>query len=559
MNADDAPDSRLTMLTSAQASHLRALAAPYAQDGHLHPLDNLAHLCRKVPEEQWPDLVAAHFARLQQASQGGESADELLRGVHARLLPVESLTPELAGALRYARVVADGLVFAYALDGPTSVRILTDSDVERAGTEQLGQAAYENLMRVPVEHDEVSVGGQATLHSLYGDSPFVASKALFLSAAVRQAVGEPLPDAGALVVVPTRHNLVYHPIADGSVVDAVNSLAAYALGAHEDGPGALSPRVYWWHRGGLTSLTVIDHETLTFSLQPPPQLLGLMKGLVRLDRAGRLATRAGATAPDPAELTRTTAESIARLGHDPAGLGDAFASAVALAHARCAADPRAAHVDTWDAWATAVQLGSALFTGAQPQDCHLGEDLVRQLPAMSAEPPADARAWLDALYLAVVCRRQDRIGRLCQVPLETLRQDDTVDEYVLHWIDTLQTYFSRRSMDDVVQKLLATMQTSMPEALTHAPKDYVNRVDYQPTALFHRLVAGDHDAFAKALAEALEGHAGYWGASEAPRARVALGPLAMASLAYDHGFPVAQDERYLPLYLLNRERIEDIP
>ncbi|GHI04099.1 hypothetical protein AQI88_07560 [Streptomyces cellostaticus] len=559
MKSDDFPDSGLPMLTAAQASHLHALAAPYVQDGHHYSLHNLAHSCRKVPEEHWPDLVAAHFARLQQASTGGESAEELLRGAHARLLPADSLTPELADALRYARVVADGLVFAYALDGPTSVRILTDRDVERAGLEELGRAAHANLMRVPVRHEEVPVEGRARLHSLYGDSPFVASKALFLSEAARLAVGEPLPDGGALVAVPTRHNLVYHPIADGSVVDAVNSLAAYALGAHEDGPGALSPRVYWWHRGSLTSLTVIDHDTLTFSLQPPPQLLDLMKGLVRLDRAGRLATRTVDNAPDLAELTHTTAESIAHLSQDPAGLGDAFASALALAHARCATDPRAAHVDTWDAWASAVQLGSALFTGAQPQECHLGENLVRQLPATSAEPPADARAWLDALYLAVVCRQQDRISRLCQVPLETLRQDDSVDEYVLHWIDTLQTYFSSRPMDDVVQKLLATMDTSMPDALTHAPKDFVNRIDYQPVALFHRLVARDHDAFAKALAEALAEHAGYWGESAAPRARVALGPLAMASLAYDYEFPIAPAQPYLPTYLLNRERIEEIP
>ncbi|KOV62005.1 hypothetical protein ADK64_26765 [Streptomyces sp. MMG1121] len=547
------------MLTAAQAARLRALAAPYARDGHDHPLTNLAHACRDVPEDRWPELVAAHFARLRQASTGGESAEELLRDVHARLLPVESLTPELAGAMRYARVVADGLVFVHALDGPTSVRILTDDDVERAGLEELGQAAYANLMRVPVEHEEVSIEGRARLHSLYGDSPFVASKALFLSAAARQITGEPLPDTGALVVVPNRHLLAYHPITDGSVVDAVNGLASYALGAHEDGPGALSPRVYWWHRGGLTSLTVIDPDTRTFSLQPPPHLLGLMKGLVRLDRAGRLAAASTAEASQVTELTHTTAESIARLAGSPAGLGEAFASAVVLAHAHCAADPGAAHIDTWDAWATAVQLGSALFTGGQPQECHLGEDLVRQLPATSAEPPADARAWLDALYLAIVCRQKDRIGRLCQVPLATLSRDDTVDEYVVHWIDTLQSYFCERPMDDVVEKLLATMNTSMPEALTHAPKDFVNRVDYQPVALFHRLIARDHDAFAKTLTEALADHGAYWGTSTAPRARVALGPLAMASIAYDHGFPVATDLPYAPAYLLNRERIEVIP
>ncbi|TGB14668.1 hypothetical protein E2651_05330 [Streptomyces sp. MZ04] len=547
------------MLTVAQAERLRALAAAYGQDGRTYSLHNLAQQCRHAPEDRWPALVEAHFTALREGSQGGESAAELLRGVHARLLPADSIGPEFAGAMRYARVVAEGLVFAYALDMPTSVRILTDADVERAGLEELGQAAYANLMGVPVEHDEVSVGGRALLHSVYGDSPFVASKALFLSEAARQVTGAALPDAGALVVMPTRHLLAYHPIADGSVVDALNGLASYALGAHEDGPGSLSPRVYWWHQGSLTSLTVIDHDTLTFSLRPPPELLGLMKGLVRLDGAGRLATRTPAKTPDLAELTHTTAESTARLAQDPAGLGDAFASALVLGHSHCAADPRVADIDTWDAWATAVQLGSALFTGAQAQKCRLAEDIEPLLPAFPAEPPADARAWLDAFYLAVACRQQDRADRLSQVPLEVLRQDDSVDAYVLNWIDTLQTYWSQRPMDDVVQKLLSTMETSMPETVTHAPMDFVNQIDYQPVALFHRLIARDHDAFTETLAEAVAHHGAYWGDSAAPRAQVALGPLAMASLAHDYGFPVSLEQPYLPKYLLNRERIEEFP
>ncbi|MEU5810003.1 immunity 49 family protein [Streptomyces sp. NPDC047718] len=490
-----------------------------------------------------------------------ESTEELLRGAHARLLPVDSLTPELVGRMRYARVVAEGLVFAYALDGPDGVRILTDADVERAGLEALGGAAYENLMDVPVTHEEVPLEGRATLHSLYGDSPFVASRALFLAETVRRLTGETLPEAGALVVVPTRHLLAYHPIVDGTVIDALNDLAAYALRAHQEGPGALSPRVYWWHQGGLTSLTVIDESTRTFSLRPEPQLLGLMKGLVRLDRAGRTTTGPAARTPsDAAGLERAAAGAVEEVVRDPSGLGDAFAAALALAHARCADDPKASHVTTWDAWATAVQLGCALFTGvAEPMECHLGEDLVTRLPALPASPPADARAWLDAFYLAVVCRQEERIDRLCGVPMERLREDDSVDEYVLHWIDTLQTYFARRNMDEVVDKLVATIRTSMPERIARAPRDFVNGIDYQPVALFHRLVTGDRDAFAQALAEAVTEHAGFWGPSQAPRARVALGPLAIAALAHENGFPVATDHPHLPVYLLDGKRIEHIP
>ncbi len=477
--------------------------------------------------------------------------------MHARLLPVGLVTPEVAGGMRYARIIADDLVYAYAFDGPTSVRSLTDADVERVGAEELGRAAHANLMRMPVSYEEIPLAGRATLHSVFGDSHFVASKALYLGELARQVTGVMLPSAGALVVVPTRHLLAFHPIADGSVVDALNDLAAYALGAYEDGPGRLSPRVYWWHRGGLTSLTVVDEDTRTLSLRPPQELLGLMKGLVRLDGAGRIAV--DRAAPDPAGLTRTTVESVARLAQDPSGLGEAFAAALALAHVRCTDDPVVSELVTWDAWETAVRLGSALFAGSEAEQWYLGEENALRLPATPAAPPADARAWLDAVYLALACRAHDRVARLCRVPLETLRQDDTVDAYVLHWIDTLRTYLSGGPSDEVVEKLLAAIGTSLPEALTHAPDDFVNRIDFQPVSLFHRLFTQEHEAFAEVLAEALAEHGGYWGQSGAPRARVALGPLAMACLAHDRGFLIDPARLpHLPRYLVDGKRVEDI-
>ncbi|MGW3202018.1 immunity 49 family protein [Streptomyces sp. NPDC001118] len=342
------------------------------------------------------------------------------------------------------------------------------------------------------------------------------------------------------------------------MVDAANSLASYALGAHEDGLGRLSPRLYWWHRGHLTSLTVIADDNRTFSIQPPPDLLGLMKGLVGLDRAGRLATCTQAQTPDIDELEHTMAESVSRLPQEPDGLRDTFGFAVALAHARCATDPKAADADTWGPWALAVQLGSALFTGAEPQELWLREGCVR-LPAVPADPSADARAWLDDFYVALVCRQQRRLDQLAQVPLETLRQDESVDEYVLHWIDTLQSYGSQRPMNDLVDKLRTTMETSDPTNVTHSPTDFVNCIDYQPVALFHRLLTGEAEAFNTALDEALAHHGAYWGDSTVPRARVPLGPLAMACMAYDYGFPVDTERPYLPKYLLNGQRIETIP
>lgn len=444
---------------------------------------------------------------------GSESAEELLSGVHARLLPAESLPPEAVGSMRYARMIADGLVFAYALDTPDLVRSLTDSDVERAGAQALGKAAYENLMRVPVQHDEVPVEGGAVLHTVYGDSFFVASKALYLNEVARQVTGAPLPRAGALVAVPTRHNLVFHPIADGSVVDALNSLATYALGAYQDGSGPLSPRVYWWHRGGLTSLTVIDHDTRTFSLQPPPHLLAMMKGLTQLDRAGRLNTRGAAQAPGLPELTTATADLPARAAENPSALSDAFASAVALAHARCAArtccppgTPGPRPSSSARPCSPAPARRSAASARISSAGCPRHRPHPRPTPAPgwtpSTWPPSAARR-----TGSPACARSRWTG---------CARDDAVDAYVLHWIDTLRAYILRAPMNDVVDKLTATLQTSLPQELTHAPADYVDLVDHPPAALFHRILTRDPRAFIRALTEALAHHTAYWGSSPAP-------------------------------------------
>ncbi|POX50976.1 hypothetical protein C3489_21040 [Streptomyces sp. Ru71] len=507
------------MLTEAQATRLRTLAVDHLRarhgtdavvtgadvlhDGHRNPLTSLAQRCRDIPEEHWPEVVRQHFARLENASRGEEDAGELLRGVRLRLLSDDAL-PE--GGFRYVRPVADGLIAALALDSAESVRLLHDGDVARAGTEELWAAGRANLLAEPVRHEEVRTPSGAVLHSVYGDSHFVASKALVLPELVRAVTGRELPEAGALVAVPTRHLLAFHPIVDGTVVDAVNDLGSYALGACQDGPGSLTPRLYWWHRGQLVCLTHIDEETRSLSVEPPRELLETMKRL----RAGQ------AGGPSP------------------------FAAALAHAHAQAADDPDAARIESWEAWVRAMQTGSALF-------------------ATPDAPQGDGRAWLDAFWSALVCREGERLTRLCQVPVEALRRAGAADDYLFHWIGTLQAYVLRRPMDEVADQLVTTIRTSDPQVATGTPRDLLNLVDYQPIALFHRFIARDQEKFAAVLAEALEHHARYWQGSADPRALVALGPLALACLAYDAGFPVDTSSPWLPRHLVQRSWYGEFP
>ncbi|MEU7727390.1 hypothetical protein AB0B78_19435 [Streptomyces sp. NPDC040724] len=206
-------------------------------------------------------------------------AADPLRNVYLRLAAAESIPPEATHQFGYLRPVATDLLEGIAYDTPDSVRLLDDQDVARVDRDVLYAAARANLLAEPVGYDTIERPGGAVLHIIGGDSVYAASKALVFEEAVRAAGGPEIPAEGVLLTVPNRHNLVFYPLADRHVGEAVNDLAQFGLGAYEDGPGRLSPRVFWWRAGSLTTITVFDDETRTMSIAPPPELMDTMRRL----------------------------------------------------------------------------------------------------------------------------------------------------------------------------------------------------------------------------------------------------------------------------------------
>ncbi|MFF6904428.1 immunity 49 family protein [Streptomyces sp. NPDC012389] len=246
-------------------------------------------------------------------------------------------------------------------------------------------------------------------------------------------------------------------------------------------------------------------------------------------------------------------------------IDSAFSSARLSLSARCVADPRASAIETWESTVNALQLGSALFavTGAQDGSvqCRINRKL-RTIPATGPMSTADAGTWLSAFWLAVICRDQDRMTQLSEIPLERLRSPEgSYDEYIYHWVDTLQSWWLRRP--DLADKLIATIEASDPAVARIAPQDLLQAVLYPPINLFYHYVRNDRDGFAPALADALKLHKTYWTLTE-DRAKdidgsIALGPLAIACLAYDAEFPLDIESDYLPKHLLQRTWLGEFP
>ncbi len=266
------------------------------------------------------------------------------------------------------------------------------------------------------------------------------------------------------------------------------------------------------------------------------------------------------------ELNEETLLDIGRLEEYPQSFGLTFSSALFNASLLTVDDPAAQQLETWEAWVMAMQVGSALFASATAEEgsvveCVIGHE-VRRIPAVGVTHFTDAGTWLEAFWLAVVCRDQARMTRLCEVPIETLRASDAVfEEYIYHWVDAVQTYWLERPV--LGEKLVAAFDASDPERLQFMDSEMMLKVLYPPINVFNRFAGRESDKFNEALIQGLELHREYWTASEERQETgdgdIPLALLGLACLAHDAGLPVEVESEYLPEHLLKRTWLGEFP
>ena len=232
-------------------------------------------------------------------------------------------------------------------------------------------------------------------------------------------------------------------------------------------------------------------------------------------------------------------------------------STLILAETRCAADAEATMFETWEAWVTAMQLGSALFAAAVADEgttvvCRIKEKDWR-LPATGPQSHLNAGTWVNSYYLALICRDKERLTQLARVPVSLLRASGAVfDEYIYSWVEALQRHWLRE--EGVSTKLVEAVDGTGPDAAQYADQEVMTHLLSPPIILFYRMLRGDHDQFNEALVDALRHHKLYWSADDERAVNsdslVALGPLAIACFARERGIPIEVESEYLPKALL---------
>lgn len=251
----------------------------------VYGLGNLVQLCAASDQADWRGLIASHFDTLDRAERWEKSFERRLSDFEfarqrlvLRLWEEGSLPAHLSLESEHliARRDLPGLLTILALDLPESVRTLRREETNPWGKDdaELFSVALQNTMGlVSPEVTDIDGQGRLPIRMLAADSMYTASLVLNLA-----AFPELIGPHGTFLSLPVRSLVLALPFEGRDTLPHLGGLAAMTHKIEHDGPGSLSPRLFWYRRGVFTELPYNLTPT-GVQLAPPPQLVHLLESL----------------------------------------------------------------------------------------------------------------------------------------------------------------------------------------------------------------------------------------------------------------------------------------
>lgn len=201
-----------------------------------------------------------------------------------------------------------------------------------------------------------------------------------------------------------------------------------------------------------------------------------------------------------------------------------------------------------------ARLAAAIFALAMG-NAEVEIDLIEaqtKLPATGSTDATHVGNWRIGWWLAHIVHDRSAIEQLAATPVSVLRHSSTRGDACQYlFVDALQAFEKRT--EDWSTKLREALDATDPQQVTISDEDFVLNILVPEMQCLFRLAIGEITPFNEALQFALERHKKYW--SRASRKRdpygyLALGPLAIASMAHNAGIPIELESEYLPQWIL---------
>lgn len=255
------------------------------------------------------------------------------------------------------------------------------------------------------------------------------------------------------------------------------------------------------------------------------------------------------------EYTEDLDESLVEENVDSRDLHGIQRDSLMIAKFRTVDDPTVAESETQRYVELASAASLAKFVAVEPLSDGYGVDLGgRKITVQESTPDIhhDVDNWLTALWLAVVCRNEERIQRLATVSVDNVLRvaGPEYDDFMYSWVDALQRYFRN---EDVQQSFVSAIEGTAPERIRISSESIVLRLLYPPIEMMYRVLDRDEAGFNASLASALDLHRAYWSTrdnADDPDGFIALAPLGVAVLAKQAGLRIDVRSEYIPEHLL---------
>jgi hypothetical protein len=217
-------------------------------------LDNLAQMCSLAPPIEWPRIIGEHLDKSDDALARALALDlvdgsfEQLAGKLAVRLHAGDYLPRRLAPHIVHRCDLPGTVTVLVADLGPSVAAVPTGVAAAWGVppEQLFTRGLQNVRALgPPDWHTLPLPPDLRLDVLICPHFYTATHALLLNGALPRPARH-----GHLIAVPHRGALLCFAVDGAGVLAAMEGLLIMAGGMYREGPGSISPHVYWRNQEG---------------------------------------------------------------------------------------------------------------------------------------------------------------------------------------------------------------------------------------------------------------------------------------------------------------------